>query len=135
MVKWSTIRAIVALATALNWPISHMDVVTTFLNDQLDELIYMNQPLGFPKPRLEDLFCLLRRTLYGLKQSPCAWYQEIDLFLLSSGWQRSSQGPNLYFYSSGSTLVIILLFVDNLLITGNLPSKIEAMKQNLRQQY
>lgn len=80
VVKWSTIRAIVALVVALNWPISHMDVVTAFLNGQLDE-IYMLQPPRFPTPGFEDLVCRLRHTLYDLKQSPQAWYQEIDSLL------------------------------------------------------
>lgn len=135
VVKWSTIRAIIALAASLNWTISHMDVVTAFLNGLLDETIFMLQPPGFSLPGLEHLVCLLKRTLYGLKQSPRAWYQAIDSFLLSSGWQRSTQDHNLYFFTSGSILVIILLFVDDLLITGNSNAKIDETKKQLKQQY
>lgn len=112
-----------------------MDVVTAFLNGHLDETIYMCQPPGFSTPGLQDLVCLLNRTLYGLKQSPRAWYQEIDTFFLSSGWQRSSQDHNLYFFNSSGTLVIIMLFVDDLLIIGNLDDKINEIKSLLRQQY
>lgn len=135
VVKWSTICAIIALTTALNWPISHMDVVTAFLKGHLDETIFMLQSPGFSSPGLEHLVCLLKRTLYGLKQIPRAWYQAIDTFLLSSRWQRSTQDHNLYFFTQGSILVIILLFVDDLLVTGNSTTKIAETKQQLKQQY
>lgn len=80
VVKWSTIRAMIALAASLGWNITHMDVVTAFLNGHLDETIFMHQPPGFSTLGFEDLVCMLNRTLYGLKQSPRAWYQEIDAF-------------------------------------------------------
>lgn len=67
VLKWSKIRAIVALPTTLNWPIFHMDIVTAFLNGHLDEVIYMLQPPGFSTLGLEHLVCLLKHTLYGLK--------------------------------------------------------------------
>lgn len=136
MVKWSTIRAIIALAIALNWKISHMDVVTIFLNGQLDETIFILQPPGFSSPSLEHSVCQLKRTLYNLKQSPWAWYKEIDSFLFASSWQQSTQDHiTLHFFSFKSIIVIILLFVDDLLIIGNSHSKIDDKKHQLGQQY
>lgn len=123
IVKWSTIRAIISMAAALNWKISALDVITTFLNGQLTKEVYMQQPHVFSEPGLEHLVYPLNRNIYSLKQSPCTWNFEIDSFLMSIDWRRSSHDPSLYFYSSGSTLVVILLFVDDLLIIGNSNAK------------
>lgn len=67
MVRWSTLRAILALAVSLGWSIEHMDVVTAFLNGLLKEEIYMQQPPAFVVSGKEDMVCRLRRSLYGLK--------------------------------------------------------------------
>lgn len=68
IVCWSTIRLIVAIAAALHWEISHMDVVIAFLNGMLKETIFMLQPLGFLSSGHEHLVCRLCRSIYGLKQ-------------------------------------------------------------------
>lgn len=58
-----------------------MDIVTVFLNGNISEPIYMQQPPGFQLPGTEHLVCYLRKSLYGLKQSSRTWYQEIDTYL------------------------------------------------------
>lgn len=85
VVRWSTVWLIVALATAFDWTLTHMDVVTAFLNGTLKETIFMKQPPGFAIPGKEHLVCKLRKSIYGLKQSPRAWYEEVDSFLRSIG--------------------------------------------------
>ncbi|CAM6116227.1 unnamed protein product [Calypogeia fissa] len=135
VVKWSTVRLIVALAAAFGYPLYHMDVVTAFLNGTLDELIYMLQPAGFEEPGKEHLVCKLNRSIYGLKQSPRVWYEEVDNFLRSIGCIRSKLDPNLYFTYESGHLVVLLLFVDDLLITGSNSIAIDAMKQTLSHKY
>jgi hypothetical protein len=76
VIKWSTLRLVIALAAALGSIVTHMDVVTAFLNGKLTETIYMYQPPGFEVPGLEHLVCLLLRSIYGLNQSPRTWYFE-----------------------------------------------------------
>lgn len=135
VVKWSTIRLIVALAAVLNWSICHMDVVTAFLNGTIKETIFMQQPPGFVADHQKHLVCRLRKSLYGLKQSPRAWYEEVDSFLRTIGCTRSALDPNLYFFFDGSQTAIILLFVDDLLLTGNSSSLISSLKQKLQAKY
>lgn len=89
-----------------------MDIVTTFLNGVLSDTIYMKQPPGFIPRGSEHLVCHLRRSLYGLKQSPCTWYQEIIMYLPTSGWTQSLADPNLYFIHTNSKNLILMLFVD-----------------------
>ena len=75
---------------------SQMDVKTAFLNGELEEDIYMSQPEGFEKKDLEHLVCKLKKSLYGLKQSPRAWYQRIDSFFTKEGFTRSEADHSLY---------------------------------------
>lgn len=76
VVKWSTLCSVIALSVALGWELHHMDIITAFLNGVLAETVYMKQPPGFAVPGSEHLVCCLRRSLYGLKQSPRTWYQQ-----------------------------------------------------------
>lgn len=135
VVCWSTLRLIIALAVTYGWSIHHMDVVTTILNGILTETIYMRQPPGFIKLGCEDLVCRLIRAIYGLKQSPQAWYSKIDNFLYDNGWCRSTVDPTLYFLYHNTSLVIMMLYVDDLLITGNDPILIDEVKNQLKSCY
>ncbi|CAM6115753.1 unnamed protein product [Calypogeia fissa] len=135
VIKWSTVRLVIALAAAYGWPICHMDVVTAFLNGLLQEEIYMYQPAPFIEAGQEHLVCRLLRSIYGLKQSPRTWYAEIDNFLCSIGYTRSELNANLYYKVEDGLMVIILVFVDDLLITGSNAKLIEFIKIGLKQKY
>ena len=66
----------------------------------------------------ETHVCLLRKALYGLKQAPRAWYSRIDTYLLQMGFEKSDADPNLYFIIRGEDTLILILYVDDLFITG-----------------
>ena len=83
MAKFTTIRCIVAIGAIIDLEMHQMDVKTAFLNGELDEDIYMVQPEEFLQPGNENFVCKLKKSLYGLKQSPRAWYQKIDTFFCS----------------------------------------------------
>jgi hypothetical protein len=111
--KYSSIRAVILLATEKGWCVHQMDVKTAFLNEVVEEEVYVEQPEGF-----ETHVCRLRRTLYGLKQGPRAWYSRIDNYLREMGFQRSEADPYLYFLA-GVVPLILVLYVDDLFLTGN----------------
>ena len=112
-----------------------MDVITAFLNGKLKERIYMEQPPGFAIPGHEDKVCQLNRSLYGLKQSPRQWYEEIDNHLRNSGWTCSELNPNLYFPREGETITSLMLYVDDLLIFGSSKERVAEIKVQLGQKY
>jgi hypothetical protein len=62
--------------------------------------------------------CLLRKALYGLKQALRAWYSRIDACLLQMGFEKSEANPNLYYIIRGEDTLILILYVDDLFITG-----------------
>ncbi|GJV38493.1 zinc finger, CCHC-type containing protein [Tanacetum coccineum] len=99
--------------------IHQMDVKTTFLNEELEEEVYMNQPLGFILPGNENKVCKLVKSLYGLKQAPKQWHQKFDEVVLSNGYSLNQADKCVYskFDASGKG-VIICLYVDDMLIFG-----------------
>ncbi|KAL3686034.1 hypothetical protein R1sor_004056 [Riccia sorocarpa] len=95
----------------------------------------MEQPQGFLQQGKEDSVCKLKKALYGLKQAPRAWYQRIDDFLQKHDLQRSTSDYNPYSYKDQGHIVLIVLYVDDLLITGNHTEKINWLKGQLKLQF
>ena len=75
-----SIRLVLEVAASKRWEVHHMDVKSAFLHDDLKEEIYMKQLEGYIE--YSSLFCKLRKYLYGLKQTPRAWYSKMDSFLM-----------------------------------------------------
>ena len=96
-----------------------MDVKSDFLNGDLQEEVYMTQPLGFEIEWKEHKVCKLIKALYGLKQAPWAWYAKMDEYLKKVGFQRSESDDTLYVRQQGEYLVILVMYVDYLIITRN----------------
>ena len=80
--------------------------------------MYVEQPQGFEVLGRETHVCWLRRVLYGLKQAPRAWYLTIDTYLQQMGFTKSDVDPNLYYIVVGDDLLILVLYIDELFITG-----------------
>ena len=85
--KWNTIRLTLALAAQKGWKVHQMDVKSAFLNEDLQEEVYMTQPPGFEIGGQEHKVCKLIKALYGLKQAPRAWYAKMDDYLKKVGFQ------------------------------------------------
>ena len=73
----------------MEWKIHEMDVKTTFLNGELKEEVYIEQPEGFVAHNKETRVCRLKKELYRLKQAPRAWYERIDAYLQKMGFVKS----------------------------------------------
>lgn len=136
--KLSTFRFLLALAARNGWAIDHLDVVTAFLNPAIDcESIFMTLPLGMSwvDPRFSASQSVrLRKALYGLRQAPRLWYEEIHRFLLSIGFTQSTVDSNLY-YGKG---ILLLLYVDDILLINTHKDSVEelnSIKQSLRGKY
>ena len=110
-----------------------MDVKNAFLHEELSEEIYMEQPHGFIQD--SSLVCRLKKSLYGLKQALRAWYAKIDSFLLSQNFERCKSGLNVYMLRTHDSLLILVLYVDDLLIIGSSASAIVAVKRTLHDRF
>eukprot|EP00253_Pinus_taeda_P006556 PITA_06556 len=94
-----------------------MGVKTAFLNGEIEEEVYIDQPKGFETFDHESHVCRLKRALYGLKQAPHAWYTRINSYFTGLGFTKSEVDVNLYNIVVKCKLLIIVLYVDDLILT------------------
>jgi hypothetical protein len=108
-----------------------MDVKNAFLHGELDKEIYMEQPKGFQSKTHPEYVCKLKKTLYGLKQALRAWYGKIGEFLIQNGFKVAPSDSSLFVKSKEGRLAIVLVYVDDLIITGNNTEEIQRIRENL----
>jgi hypothetical protein len=96
-----------------------MDVKTVSLNKIIEEEVYIEKPEVFETFDREFHVCRLKRALYGLKQAPHAWYTQIDNYFTELGFTKSEADENLYQIVVDGKLLIIVLYVDDLILTGD----------------
>ena len=92
---------------------------TTFLNGEIEEEVYIENPDRFETFDRESHVCWLRRALYGLKQAPRAWYTRMDSYFTGLGFTKSEADANLYHIMVEGKPLIIVLYVDDLILTGD----------------
>jgi len=135
--KLVSLRMILALSASKGWEVDHMDVVTAFLNPPVNDDIYMYLPEGIdwldPSKPAGTTVCKLNKALYGLKEAPRLWYRHIDEFLLSAGFRKSINDPNLYQSIDGELLLI--LYIDDLLLAAKHRHRIDQAKNLLHSRY
>ncbi|KAM1256948.1 hypothetical protein EV1_030743 [Malus domestica] len=129
--KLTTVRVLLALAANKDWNMWQMDVKNAFLHGELDREIYMMQPMGFKSEAHPEYVCKLRKALYGLKQAPRAWYGKIAEFLTQSGYSVTPADSSLFVKANEGKLAIVLVYVDDLIITGDDEAEILRTKENL----
>lgn len=118
VVRQATFRILLAMATKEGMTVIHLDAKTAFLNGNLDRTIYMKQPPGFIVEGKEDHVCLLRRSLYGLKQSARVWNRTIHRILVDAKFVQSHNDPCLYMLNVKGKGCYILIYVDDLIIAS-----------------
>eukprot|EP00253_Pinus_taeda_P032541 PITA_32541 len=126
-----SLRLFLSLAAPFKWEVHQMDVKSAFLHGDLHEEIYMEQPIGFIQTN-SSIVCRLKRSLYDLKQAPRAWYAKMDSFLLESGFSRCY---SIYTKKVGKSLIILVLYVDDLILTGSDPNLINHVKSSLKKKF
>ncbi|CAN1176981.1 Retrovirus-related Pol polyprotein from transposon TNT 1-94 [Linum perenne] len=127
--KMSTVRTLLAVASQRSWPLMQLDVKNAFLHGDLKETVYMECPPGFKERG--DMVCHLHRSLYGLKQAPRAWFEKFQSTILQSGFAQSSADPSLFTRHSGDKLAILLIYVDDMILSGDDQDGIEMVKKLL----
>ena len=125
VVKPTTVRLVLSLAVSQGWQLRQLDINNAFLQGHLTETVYMAQPQGFVDNDTPSHVCKLRKAIYGLKQAPRAWYQELRNFLLECGFKNSHADTSLFILHSNGHLLYLLVYVDNLIITGDNPSMVD----------
>ncbi|CAH9081001.1 unnamed protein product, partial [Cuscuta epithymum] len=128
--KMVTVRTILAIAASRGWETHQMDVDNAFLHGDLQEEVYMHLPPGYSSTKSGQV-CKLLRSLYGLRQAPRCWFSKLTNALLSYGFSQSHADYSLFTLHRGDHLLCILVYVDDLLITGTSPEMISMFKSYL----
>ncbi|KAJ1692595.1 hypothetical protein LUZ63_009293 [Rhynchospora breviuscula] len=119
VIRPMTIRLVLSLAISLGWPLKQLDVHNAFLHGDLHETVYMAQPPGFVDPAYPSHVCRLNKAIYGLKQSPRAWFSTLSSALVAYGFLASNYDPSLFVYHRHGHTVVVLVYVDDIIITGS----------------
>ncbi|KAA3466531.1 Retrovirus-related Pol polyprotein from transposon TNT 1-94 [Gossypium australe] len=119
-VKPTTIRMVVALVVTFGWPLNQVDINDAFLNGNLTEDIYMLQPPGFEKHcDGQQLVCKLRKALYSFRQASRDWFHKLKEYLVAAKFVVSKFDASLFFQQFDTSLIYMLVYVDDIIINGN----------------
>ncbi|CAL1362591.1 unnamed protein product [Linum trigynum] len=129
--KMPTVRTLLAVAAVRDWPLYQLDVKNAFLHGDLKEVVYMEPPPGY-KYASPGQVCLLHRSLYGLKQAPRAWFEKFHATILALGLRQSLNDPSLFTKTSAAGIVVLLLYVDDMVVTGDDVEGIRSLKSGLQ---
>ena len=128
--KHTTFRALMSIVAQRNLQLHHLDVKTAFLNGVLEEEIWMMQPQGYQQGD-KSLACKLKKTLYGLKQSPRCWSNRLKEELELYGFVQSVADPGLFVMHTKDDTVYLLVYVDDLLIAAQKLDTVSMIKEKL----
>ncbi|KAM2058106.1 hypothetical protein ACFX16_030722 [Malus domestica] len=106
----NSIRVLLFVAVNKGWSMYQMDVKNTFLHGDLEEEVYMKLPPGHPQGHKPDLVCKLHKSIYGLKQSPRAWYAKLSSVLNSVGFTRSNADSSLFVRTGVVGKLVVLIY-------------------------
>ncbi|CAL2242013.1 unnamed protein product [Prunus armeniaca] len=134
--RLDTIRLVVSLAAQNYWPVYQLDVKSAFLHGELNEKVFIDQPPGSVQKGNEKKVFKLKKALYGLKQAPRAWYSRIDAYFSKVGFQKCPHEHTLFVKSGeGGKFLIVCLYVDDLLFTGNDEAMFVEFKSSMMSEF
>ena len=126
--KIKSIRIMLAIAAFYDYEIWQMDVKTAFLNGKLTEDVFMAQPEGFENAKYPKRVCKLQKAIYGLKQASRSWNLCFHEKVTQFGFSRSEDESCIYIKVSGSIVVFLVLYVDDILLIGNDIPTLQSVK-------
>ena len=135
VVRTATVRIVLHLAVVERWEIRQLDVKNAFLHGDLTETVYMRQPPGFEDKEHPDYVCHLHKAIYGLKQAPRAWFDKFSSYLLEFGFTCNVKDPSLFVYQKGKDVIMLLLYVDDMVLTGNNKTLLQHLLDSLKKQF
>ncbi|XP_010274374.1 PREDICTED: uncharacterized protein LOC104609701 [Nelumbo nucifera] len=126
--KVVTVRIFLAIAIAKNWALHQLDINNAFLHGYLDEEVFIQPPQGYTKAKPHEV-SLLKRSLYGLKQASRQWNVKFCVKLQAYGFTQSAHDHCLFTKSTSSSFLALLLYIDDVLVTGTHESEIQKLSQ------
>jgi hypothetical protein len=135
VVRFESIRTVIALSVQRGLILHQMDVTAAFLNGDLEEDVYMKQPQAFEVARKENRVFKLRKSLYGLKQSSRCWNSVLDEHLKSLGFSQSPGDPCIYVKETDNDIFIVAIHVDDIILAGKTDEEIAEVKKGIAKRF
>ena len=126
-----TVRMLISCAANFGWPLHQLDVKNAFLHGNLEEEVYIEVPPGFSNKQTIGKVCKLKKSLYGLKQSPRAWFDRFRRAVCDMGYSQCSGDHPVFYRHKGSYITILAVYVDDIVITGDDVEEIRGLKERL----
>lgn len=133
VISLSSLRLVLVLILQENLSSYVMDVKSAFLNGELEETIFMQQPPGYDDS--SGKVCKLNKSIYGLKQAPRQWFQKFNKFMLKIKFKQLETDPCVYIRNENNSKVIICLYVDDLLIAGSSSTEVQTVSRILQEEF
>ncbi|WKA06841.1 hypothetical protein VitviT2T_024721 [Vitis vinifera] len=134
--KINTIRVLLSLAANLDWPLQQFDVKNAFLHGELSEEVYMDLPPGCMVSENQcQKVCKLKKSLYGLKQSPRAWFGRFTKSMRAFGYRQSNSDHTLFLKKQHGKITALIVYVDDMVVTGNDPEERKALQNYLSREF
>nr|GEU78974.1 putative ribonuclease H-like domain-containing protein [Tanacetum cinerariifolium] len=135
MSKIDTIRVLFSIAANKGWPLHQFDVTNAFMHGELKEEVYIDPPPGFLESSNPREVCRLKKSLYGLKQSPRAWFGRFTLAMRKYGFKQSNSNHTLFLKRKGKLVTCLIIYVDDMIITGNDEEEMTRLRTNLFKEF
>ena len=130
--KMASVRLLLSIAAMSSWPLYQLEIKNVFFHGDLAEEVYMEQSPGFVAQGESGLVCRLRRSLYGLKQSPRTWFGRFSSMVQEFGMTRSTSDHFVFYHhASSGQCIYLIVYVDDIVITGSGHDGIRKLKQHL----
>ncbi|WJZ83312.1 hypothetical protein VitviT2T_003004 [Vitis vinifera] len=134
--KINIVRVLLSLAANLDWPLQQFDVKNVFLHGELSEEIYMDLPPGCMVPEKQcQKVCKLKKSLYGLKQSPRAWFGRFTKSMRAFGYRQSNSDHTLFLKKQHGKITALIVYVDDMVVIGNDPEERQALQNYLSREF
>jgi hypothetical protein len=131
----NTVRILISCAANFGWPLYQLDVKNAFLHGDLQEEVYMEIPPGLSKSEAVGKVCRLKKSLYGLKQSPRAWFDRFRRAICSMGYKQCNGDHTVFYRHFGRRITILAVYVDDIFITWDDEPEIARLKDNLSKEF
>ena len=133
--KMNTVRILVSCAANFGWKLHQLDVKNAFLHGDLQEEVYMEIPPGFGTSETMGRVCRLKKSLYGLKQSPRAWFDRFKRAVCGMGYGQCNGDHTVFYRHCDRKITILAVYVDDIIITGDDQEEIKRLKECLSKEF
>ena len=134
--KINYIHVLLSLAVNYNWPLHQLDIKNAFMNGNLEKEVFMSPTSGFEKVFGQNKIYKLGKSLYGLKQSPRAWFEHFGTAVKSYGYHQSQIDHTMFYkHSEGGKIWILVIYVDDIILIGDDLKELTDLKKRMPQDF